>query len=316
MLYILVAIIIVLVVIIFWQSQRSRELSASIQSLQSNLDRTRSNLASDELESNELEHQLAVLRIEIGSLKGRLETLQHYQHILDVEQYVLERRQQVEMFVEMVKSEAENTREQCKQQVEKVRDFLAEHEQKTKAKMLKTAQDQLGAFYNLVEERQQLEQVMTALYHKIENQTPAFQLPAQQLLDDLIEGYGYSDAAQHLQQVRHKIQDAVKNQEVAHCAFVDEQRRLAAVTLLTQAFNSKADLYLAQLTEQNLAESLQALQDDFTLLNHYAAAFGHAKILESYLTLREEELKFAALLLVFKQESSCQMPQIKLAANI
>ena len=40
--------------------------------------------------------------------------------------------------------------------------------------MLKTAQDQLGAFYNLVEERQQLEQIMTALYHKIENHTPAF----------------------------------------------------------------------------------------------------------------------------------------------
>lgn len=82
-------------------------------------------MASDELESDELEHQLTVLRIEIGSLKSRLETLQHYQHILDVEQYVLERLQQVEMFVEMVKSEAENTREQCKQKIEKVRDFFS-----------------------------------------------------------------------------------------------------------------------------------------------------------------------------------------------
>ena len=117
---------------------------------------------------------------------------------------------------------------------------------KFKAKTLKTAQDQLGDFYHLVAERQQFEQIMTALYHKIENHTPTFQLPAQQLLDDLIEGYGYSDAAQHLLQVRHKIQDAVKNQEVAHCAFVDEQSRLAAVTLLTQAFNSKADFYFAE----------------------------------------------------------------------
>ena len=150
MLYILGAIIIVLVVIVFWQTQRRGELSANIQSLQNNLDRTRSNLASDELESNELEHQLTVLRIEVGSLKSRLETLQHYQHILDVEQYVLERRQQVEIFVEMVKSEAENTREQCKQKIEKVRDFLVEHEKKAKAKTLKTAQDQLGAFYHLV----------------------------------------------------------------------------------------------------------------------------------------------------------------------
>lgn len=115
MLYILGAIIVVLVVIVFWQIQRRGELSASIKSLQNNLDRTRSNLATDELESNELEHQLTLLRVEVGSLKNRVESLQHYQDILDVEQYVLERRQQVEMFVEMVKSEAENMRDQCKQ---------------------------------------------------------------------------------------------------------------------------------------------------------------------------------------------------------
>ena len=125
MLYILGAIIVVLVVIVFWQIQRRGELSASIKSLQNNLDRTRSNLATDELESNELEHQLTLLRVEVGSLKNRVESLQHYQDILDVEQYVLERRQQVEMFVEMVKSEAENMRDQCKQKiVNRLRCFL------------------------------------------------------------------------------------------------------------------------------------------------------------------------------------------------
>ena len=205
MLYILGAIIVVLMLIVFWQHRRSRELSTGIQSLQSNLDRTRSNLASDELHNNELEHQLAVLRIEVGNLKSRLETLQQYQHILDVEQYVLERRQQVEMFVEMVKSEADKMRDQCKYKIEKVSDFLAEHEQKAKAKTLKMAQDQLGAFYHLAEERQHLEQVTAALYRKIEQHTPVFQLPVQQLLDDLIAGYAQSDAAQHLLQVRRKF---------------------------------------------------------------------------------------------------------------
>lgn len=172
MLYILGAIIVVLVVIVFWQTLRSRELSAGIQSLQTNLDRTRTNLATDELESNELEHQLTLLRVEVGSLKNRVESLQHYQDILDVEQYVQERRQQVEMFVEMVKSEAENMRDQCKQKIEKVSNFLVEHEQKAKAKTLKAAQEQLGAFYHLAEERQKLEQVTAALYHKIEENTP------------------------------------------------------------------------------------------------------------------------------------------------
>lgn len=315
MLYILGAIIVVLVVIVFWQTLRSRELSAGIQSLQTNLDRTRTNLATDELESNELEHQLTLLRVEVGSLKNRVESLQHYQDILDVEQYVQERRQQVEMFVEMVKSEAENMRDQCKQKIEKVSNFLVEHEQKAKAKTLKAAQEQLGAFYHLAEERQKLEQVTAALYHKIEENTPAFQLPAQQLLDHLIEDYSQSDAAQHLVQVRQKIMQAIQNNEMAYCAFVDEQRRLSAVTLLSHAFNSRADLYLAQLNQHNLGESLQALQDDFTLLNHYAASFGHSKILESYLALRLEELKFASLVIGLKQQGTDTTQQVKLAAN-
>ena len=41
---------------------------------------------------------------------------------------------------------------------------------------------------------------------------------------------------------------------------------------------------------------IQSLQDDFTLINHYGAAFGHTRIQDSYLALRLEELKFAALL--------------------
>ena len=72
---------------------------------------------------------------------------------------------------------------------------------------------------------------------------------------------------------------------------------------------------MAQLNTHNLSESLQALQDDFTLLNHYAAAFEHTKILESYLALRLEELKFAALLLALKQDATEKSSAIKLAAN-
>ena len=73
---------------------------------------------------------------------------------------------------------------------------------------------------------------------------------------------------------------------------------------------------LAQLNQHNLGESLQALQDDFTLLNHYAASFGHSKILESYLALRLEELKFASLVIGLKQQGTDTTQQVKLAANV
>ncbi len=88
--------------------------------------------------------------------------MQNYQHILDVEKYVLERRQQVEMFVEMVKIRSGRCGSSARNKLKKSEIFsLTKHQQKTKAKMLaKKSQDQLGAFYNLVEERQQLEGIL------------------------------------------------------------------------------------------------------------------------------------------------------------
>ena len=77
---------------------------------------------------------------------------------------------------------------------------------------------------------------------------------------------------------------------------MDEHRRLSMMVLVSQLFNTKADFYLQRVSKDNLGLLIQALQDDFILINHYGAAFGHTQIQESYLALRLEELKFAALL--------------------
>jgi len=47
---------------------------------------------------------------------------------------------------------------------------------------------------------------------------------------------------------------------------------------------------------------LQALKDDYVLLNYTGQALSQAMIQESYLNLRLEELKFAALVLQLKQD--------------
>ena len=77
---------------------------------------------------------------------------------------------------------------------------------------------------------------------------------------------------------------------------MDEHRRLSVMVLVSQLFNTKADFYLQRVSKDNLGLLIQALQDDFTLINHYGAAVGHTQIQDSYLALRLEELKFAALL--------------------
>ncbi|NNG80800.1 DUF4041 domain-containing protein [Acinetobacter sp. ANC 5378] len=80
---------------------------------------------------------------------------------------------------------------------------------------------------------------------------------------------------------------------------------------MTHVFNSKADLYLSRLRHDNLGELIQSLQDDFILINHYGAAFSYARIHESFLSLRLEELKFAALVLEFKENQQEQQTQMQ-----
>lgn len=110
-----------------------------------------------------------------------------------------------------------------------------------------------------------------------------------------------SAANQNLTAVRCKMIDAMEQQSTAKCNYVDEERRLAAMQLFTLVFNSRADLYLAQLNTKNLGELLQALADDFTLLNAHGVHFSQARVLDSYLQLRLEELKMAALVLHLKE---------------
>ena len=84
---------------------------------------------------------------------------------------------------------------QCRQRIEKVHHFLTEYERKAKEMSMLRAREKLGAFFHMAEERQHLAEISKALHHKIETYSQSYQLPSEQLLDELIEGYGktYSD---------------------------------------------------------------------------------------------------------------------------
>src|SRR5690606_19877056 len=99
-----------------------------------------------------------------------------------------------------------------------------------------------------------------------------------------------------------RIRQAIETQQVASCNYVDDNRRRSTIEIRSLAFNCKADLSLSQLSTENLGEMLQALKDDYVLLNYTGQALSQAMIQESYLDLRLEELKFAALVVHMKQE--------------
>ncbi len=79
---------------------------------------------------------------------------------------------------------------------------------------------------------------------------------------------------------------------------------------MSLAFNSRAELYLSQLNTHNLGEMLQSLKDDYRLMNYKGQSLSQAMIQESYLNLRLEELKFAAVLLQLRQNQVSEPPVV------
>lgn len=292
----------ILICALLWSLKVQASLRSNIQFLQENLDHSRSKLADYETQVDELNYEITQLRVQNGSLNIALNKYKKYQDIWDIEQYIINRTLQAENFVEATKLDASIMIDDLKAYIARVKDYLAQFQAQAVAEVEQEARQSLHGYYEQAKQQHRLQEVLSALEHKIQAKRFGLQLPATQVLEQLIEGYSETDAVRHLRNVRDRIQQAIETQQVASCNYVDDNRRRSTIEILSLAFNCKADLYLSQLSTENLGEMLQALKDDYVLLNYTGQALSQAMIRESYLDLRLEELKFAALLLQLKQD--------------
>ncbi|WP_180009300.1 hypothetical protein [Acinetobacter sp. YH16057] len=283
------------------QSHRKLKNDKTLRSLQENFDRARLKLAETESQQDELNYEISQLRIQNSGLKIQVDKVAKYQHIVDIEQYVEYRTLQADGLLEVTKANADIMLNDIRAKIEQVRQYLSKYQEKAKLQTQEQARAELKGLYSQALDQQHLENINRALDNKIRGYQSAFFLPLQSILDQLMDGMNESAAKQNLTAVRCKMIDAMEQQSTANCNYVDEERRLAAMQLFTLVFNSRADLYLAQLNTKNLGELLQALADDFTLLNAHGVHFSQARVLDSYLQLRLEELKMAALVLHLKE---------------
>ncbi|WP_180023130.1 hypothetical protein [Acinetobacter sp. YH1901134] len=297
----LIVLIILLIVALLFVYNRKLKNDKTLRSLQENFDRARLKLAETESQQDELNYEISQLRIQNSGLKIQVDKVAKYQHIVDIEQYVEYRTLQADGLVEVTKANADIMLNDIRAQIEQVRQYLSKYQEKAKSQIQEQARAELKGLYSQALDQQHLENINRALDNKIRGYQSAFFLPLQSILDQLMDGMNESAAKQNLTAVRCKMIDAMEQQSTAKCNYVDEERRLAAMQLFTLVFNSRADLYLAQLNTKNLGELLQALADDFTLLNAHGVHFSQARVLDSYLQLRLEELKMAALVLHFKE---------------
>ncbi|WP_180117039.1 hypothetical protein [Acinetobacter sp. YH12096] len=297
----LIVLIILLIVALLFVYNRKLKNDKTLRSLQENFDRARLKLAETESQQDELNYEISQLRIQNSGLKIQVDKVAKYQHIVDIEQYVEYRTLQADGLVEVTKANADIMLNDIRAQIEQVRQYLSKYQERAKSQIQEQARAELKGLYSQALDQQHLENINRALDNKIRGYQSAFFLPLQSILDQLMDGMNESAANQNLTAVRCKMIDAMEQQSTANCNYVDEERRLAAMQLFTLVFNSRADLYLAQLNTKNLGELLQALADDFTLLNAHGVHFSQARVLDSYLQLRLEELKMAALVLHLKE---------------
>ena len=291
----------VLIIVLLWVFNSLKLSRNNIQSLQENLDHSRSKLADYETQVDELNYEMTQLRMQLGSARTELNKYKQYQDICDIEQYIINRSLQAENFVEVTKLDASIMLDDLKAYIAQVKAYLQNLQTQAEADIERQARKALQAYYQQAKEQQRLQEVVEALEHKIKGYQHGFDLPVTQLLDQLISGYNDTDAARHLLTIRTQIEQAKEQQQVASCNYVDEDRRKSTIAILSLAFNSRAELYLSQLNTHNLGEMLQSLKDDYRLMNYKGQSLSQAMIQESYLNLRLEELKFAAVLLQLRQ---------------
>jgi len=274
-LFVLASVLIIVLLRVFNSLKLSRN---NIQSLQENLDHSRSKLADYETQVDELNYEMTQLRMQLGSARTELNKYKQYQDICDIEQYIINRSLQAENFVEVTKLDASIMLDDLKAYIAQVKAYLQNLQTQAQADIERQARKALQAYYQQAKEQQRLQEVVEALEHKIKGYQHGFDLPVTQLLDQLISGYNDTDAARHLLTIRTQIEQAKEQQQVASCNYVDEDRRKSTIAILSLAFNSRAEFYLSQLNTHNLGEMLQSLKDDYRLMNYKGQSLSQAMI--------------------------------------
>tara|TARA_R110000772_G_scaffold108722_4_gene211829 strand:+ start:38839 stop:40380 length:1542 start_codon:yes stop_codon:yes gene_type:complete len=135
--------------------------------------------------------------------------------------------------------------------------------------------------------------VVTAMKNAIEGYRDDYIIPNHSVLDELADEYSHKDAGQQLKVVRDRIRKLVKEERAANCDYKEANRRETAIHFVIDAFNGKADSVLAKVKHNNYGKLRQEIIDAFAQVNFHGQPFRSARIEQTYLDARLEELKWA-----------------------
>jgi DNA gyrase/topoisomerase IV subunit A len=145
----------------------------------------------------------------------------------------------------------------------------------------------------------------------IEGYKDDYIIPNHSVLDDLAEEFSFKDAGEQLKQARKRVKDMVKQGYAGECDYVEIHRKTYAIHFAVDAFNGKVDSALAKVKHDNFGKIKQEIIDAFALVNYNGAPFRNARINQSFLDARQEELKWAVSTHELRQIELAEQREIK-----
>ncbi|NIM31648.1 MAG: DUF4041 domain-containing protein [Pseudomonas stutzeri] len=262
------------------------------------------NLKARQNEIEALEREVVRLH---GDLQVQLQELQRFKPIQDVEAEAKRLRVEAQAQRDDLVQGARNRLEKAE---EKLQSAVAEAD-RIVAVANERAQEIAGDAFAAMGKAKELTEAAQAMKNIIEGYGDAYIVPTYNLLDDLAEEFGFTEAGKELKQARESCRLMVKLGRSATCDYVEANRREIAIRFVTDAFNGKVDSILSRTKTDNHGKLEQEIRDAFALVNLNGSPFRNARITEEYLKARLEELKWAVTARALKEREREEQRQLR-----
>lgn len=240
--------------------------------------------------------KLQDLYAEISILEANLRDLSPYTAIKDIDDElksisakIREKQQEAETIINQANLKATSIINDAKSEAEKI----------------------AGAAIEAMNNAEHYKKAATAMKNIIDGYGDEYLKPTHSLLDDLSEEMGHTQAAQKLKEARQASAAMVKSNNAADCDYVETDRRTTAIRFVIDAFNGKADAILSRVKHDNYGKLEQEIKDAFSMVNQHGKAFRSARINESYLAARLNELNWAVITMELKEQEKEEQRRIK-----
>lgn len=255
-------------------------------------------------EVKDLEREVAQLR---ADLQTKLQELSRFKSIIDAEAEAARILAEAGANRESVLQAARSRLEQAESRLQGA---IAEAD-KIVATANARAEEIAGDAFAAMGRAKQLTDAAQAMKNIIKGYGDAYIVPTYNLLDDLAEEFGFTEAGQKLKDARNSSRLMVKTNRAGTCDYVENSRREIAIRFVIDAFNGKVDSVLSRTKSDNYGKLEQEIRDAFALVNLNGASFRNARITEEFLMSRLEELRWAVTARALKEQEREEQRQLR-----